>query len=121
MQLVVGGEVLPLALARRLAGNRRALWNQYGPTETAICATRARSDVDVEKITIGLPLPNVRVYLLDRSLSQYFGVPLARYTLADRVWVSVTSINSSVAARAFFPTLLLRTHKLGCTRAAILQ
>ena len=68
MQLVAGGEVLPLALARSLAGICRALWNQYGPTETAICATRARIDVDVEKITIGHPLPNVSVHLLDRHL-----------------------------------------------------
>jgi amino acid adenylation domain-containing protein len=68
MQLVVGGEVLPLTLARSLAGICRALWNQYGPTETAICATRARIHIDVEKITIGHPLPNVTVHLLDRRL-----------------------------------------------------
>jgi surfactin family lipopeptide synthetase A len=68
MQLVVGGEVLPLTLARSLVGICRALWNQYGPTETAICATRARIDVDVEKVTIGHPLPNVTVHLLDRHL-----------------------------------------------------
>jgi amino acid adenylation domain-containing protein len=68
MQLIVGGEVLPLALARDLAGRCRALWNQYGPTETAICATRERIDVSVEKITIGRPLPNVQVYLLDKNL-----------------------------------------------------
>jgi amino acid adenylation domain-containing protein len=68
MQLIVGGEVLPLTLARSLAGMCRALWNQYGPTETAICATRARIDADVEKITIGHPLPNVSVHLLDQQL-----------------------------------------------------
>ena len=68
MQLVVGGEVLPLALARNLAGKCRALWNQYGPTETAICAMRERIDVSVEKVTIGRPLPNVQVYVLDKDL-----------------------------------------------------
>jgi amino acid adenylation domain-containing protein len=68
MQLIVGGEVLPLALARNLAGRCRALWNQYGPTETAICATRERIDVSVEKVTIGRPLPNVQVHLLDKDL-----------------------------------------------------
>ena len=62
------GEVLPLALARNLAGRCRALWNQYGPTETAICATRERIDVSVEKVTIGRPLPNVQVHLLDKDL-----------------------------------------------------
>ena len=68
MQLIAGGEVLPLPLARTLAGRCRALWNQYGPTETSICATRERIDPQVEKITIGRPLPNVSVHLLDQDL-----------------------------------------------------
>jgi len=68
MQLIVGGEVLPLPLARNLAGKCRALWNQYGPTETSICATRERIDPRAEKITIGHPLPNVTVHLLDQDL-----------------------------------------------------
>jgi amino acid adenylation domain-containing protein len=68
MQVVVGGEVLPLHLGTRLAKMCRAAWNQYGPSETAICATRTRIDVDAEKITIGHPLPNVTVHLLDPHL-----------------------------------------------------
>ena len=42
LQIIVGGEVLPLSLAKTLAGMTRAVWNHYGPTETAICATRER-------------------------------------------------------------------------------
>jgi amino acid adenylation domain-containing protein len=68
MQVVVGGEVLPLHLGTRLAKMCRAAWNQYGPSETAICATRTRIDVDAEKTTIGHPLPNVTVHLLDPQL-----------------------------------------------------
>jgi amino acid adenylation domain-containing protein len=68
MQVVVGGEVLPLTLATRLAGMCRAVWNQYGPSETAICATRAKIDVQVDRITIGRPLPNVSIHLLDDHL-----------------------------------------------------
>jgi amino acid adenylation domain-containing protein len=68
MQVVVGGEVLPLSLGKTLARTCRAVWNQYGPTETAICATRAKIDVNVEKITIGHPLPNVTVHILDQHL-----------------------------------------------------
>jgi amino acid adenylation domain-containing protein len=68
MQVVVGGEVLPLHLGTRLARMCRAAWNQYGPSETAICATRTRIEVDAEKITIGCPLPNVSVHLLDPQL-----------------------------------------------------
>lgn len=68
MQLIAGGEALPLSLARRLAKMCRVLWNQYGPSETAICATRARIESDSAKITIGCPLPNVTVRLLDAQL-----------------------------------------------------
>jgi amino acid adenylation domain-containing protein len=68
MQVVVGGEVLPLHLGTRLARMCRAAWNQYGPSETAICATRIRIEVDAERITIGHPLPNVTVHLLDPQL-----------------------------------------------------
>ena len=68
MQVVVGGEVLPLHLGTRLARMCRAAWNQYGPSETAICATRTRIEVDAERITIGHPLPNVSVHLLDQQL-----------------------------------------------------
>ncbi len=68
MQVVVGGEVLPLHLGTRLAGMCRAAWNQYGPSETAICATRSRIDVDAKRITIGHPLPNVSIHLLDPQL-----------------------------------------------------
>jgi amino acid adenylation domain-containing protein len=68
MQVVVGGEVLPLNLGTRLAGICRAVWNQYGPSETAICATRAKIDGDADRITIGYPLPNVNIHLLDDHL-----------------------------------------------------
>jgi amino acid adenylation domain-containing protein len=68
MQVVVGGEVLPLHLGTRLARMCRAAWNQYGPSETAICATQTRIRVDAKRITIGRPLPNVSVYLLDQQL-----------------------------------------------------
>ncbi len=78
MQVVVGGEALPLSLAKTLARTCRSVWNQYGPTETAICATRARIDVDVEKITIGHPLPNVTVRLLNEHLQ-----PVARGSIGE--------------------------------------
>jgi amino acid adenylation domain-containing protein len=68
MRIAVGGESLPLGLAKALAAKCQALWNQYGPTETSICATRVKVGVDIEKITIGRPLPNVTVHLLDQDL-----------------------------------------------------
>jgi amino acid adenylation domain-containing protein len=68
MQAVVGGEVLPLSLGVQLAQKCRSVWNQYGPTETSICATRAKIDPDAQRITIGHPLPDVSIHLLNQHL-----------------------------------------------------
>jgi amino acid adenylation domain-containing protein len=68
VQAVIGGEVLPLELGVFLATHCRSVWNQYGPSETAICATRAKINSRDRKITLGRPLPNVSVYLLDPYL-----------------------------------------------------
>jgi amino acid adenylation domain-containing protein len=66
LQIIVGGEVLPLSLAKALAGMTRAVWNHYGPTETAICATRERIAADTEHVTLGWPIENARIYVLDK-------------------------------------------------------
>jgi amino acid adenylation domain-containing protein len=78
MQAVVGGEVLPLSLGILLAQQCRSVWNQYGPTETSICATRAKIDTDAQRITIGRPLSNVRIHLLDQGLQ-----PVARGSMGE--------------------------------------
>lgn len=65
--LIVAGEALPGALARRWAKGRR-LVNAYGPTEAAVCATMYDCSEDAEAAPpIGRPLPNVSVYVLDPS------------------------------------------------------
>jgi amino acid adenylation domain-containing protein len=68
LQLTIGGETLSLELANLLAGRSRVLWNHYGPTETSICATSERIEVGTSRITLGRPLANVRIYILDESL-----------------------------------------------------
>ncbi len=70
LQIITGGEILPLALANTLTGITRAVWNHYGPTETSICATRERIQPDAESITLGRPIDNVRIYVLDEQLRQ---------------------------------------------------
>ncbi len=68
LQIITGGEVLPLSLAKTLTRMTRALWNHYGPTETSICATRERVLPEAEAVTLGWPIDNVRVYVLDQEL-----------------------------------------------------
>lgn len=73
-KLLVGGEALPEALARRLAPKVGALLNMYGPTETTVWSTFAA--IGEGPITIGRPVANTRIYLLDRHLRPVpLGVP----------------------------------------------
>ncbi|WP_164014776.1 non-ribosomal peptide synthetase [Pyxidicoccus trucidator] len=63
--VISAGEALPPELARRWKPGRRLL-NAYGPTEATICAT-VDTDVDVERPSIGSPLPGVSVAVLDAT------------------------------------------------------
>ena len=62
-----GGEALPRDLAAELLTRVEELWNLYGPTETTIWSTVARIGRDMPDITIGNPIDNTQVYLLDTA------------------------------------------------------
>lgn len=61
-------EALPMDLARKLMETCRSLWNFYGPTETTIYATGIQILPTDEFITIGRPIDNTQVYILDEQL-----------------------------------------------------
>lgn len=62
-----GGETLPRDLADAVLERVRELWNLYGPTETTIWSTAAQIGRDAEAISVGRPIANTRVYVLDPS------------------------------------------------------
>ncbi|NHZ33324.1 non-ribosomal peptide synthetase, partial [Massilia rubra] len=66
LHLIAAGEVLQTQLAERLR-SRHVLMNAYGPTEATVCATAylVRDD-SPNRVPIGKPLANMRVYILDR-------------------------------------------------------
>lgn len=66
LKSLVGGEALPRDLALQLAKKVDQLWNMYGPTETAIWSTCERIKADAEAISIGKPIGNTKVYVLDQ-------------------------------------------------------
>ncbi len=84
--IVLGGEALPLELARDLLDARRCrVLNHYGPTETTVGATTfevtaatletARA-AGARTVPIGGPLPNVGAHVLDAHLQTLpLGVP----------------------------------------------
>ncbi len=67
LRVLCGGEALPPDLAASLAATAGALWNLYGPTETTIWSTVARVEPG-QPITIGRPIDNTFIYVLDDSL-----------------------------------------------------
>ena len=67
LKALCGGEALPLNLARELVSRCDSLWNMYGPTETTIWSAVKQIKVDDELITIGLPIANTQIYLLDEQ------------------------------------------------------
>jgi amino acid adenylation domain-containing protein len=63
-----GGEALPPALARELRGRVGRLLNVYGPTETTVWSTAAEVPLPVAGVTIGAPVANTRVHLVDENV-----------------------------------------------------
>ena len=68
LQIITGGEVLPASLVDAMTQKCRALWNHYGPTETTICTTTELVTSGMDKITIGRPLANAQIHILDDNL-----------------------------------------------------
>ncbi|MGK3963967.1 amino acid adenylation domain-containing protein [Sorangium sp. So ce1667] len=64
LRALSGGEALPPDLARELGARAGCLWNLYGPTETTVWSAAARVD-DPDRITLGSPIANTRIYILD--------------------------------------------------------
>ncbi|MGL5836343.1 MAG: amino acid adenylation domain-containing protein, partial [Waterburya sp.] len=76
LKVISGGEALPPDLAQKLLSMGVELWNFYGPTETTIWSTACQIENDKEAITIGYPIANTQVYILDANLQPVpIGVP----------------------------------------------
>ncbi|VVJ22267.1 Polyketide synthase modules and related proteins [Amycolatopsis camponoti] len=84
VHVLVGGEALPDDLAVALRARAASVTNMYGPTETTIWSTTAR--VGEGAPTIGTPIANTQVHVLDRALRPVpAGVPGELYLAGDGV------------------------------------
>jgi natural product biosynthesis luciferase-like monooxygenase protein len=68
-RMMIGGEALPASLAKQLKECvRGTVHNMYGPTETTVWSTTETLDVFDGAISIGRPIANTQIYLLDPNL-----------------------------------------------------
>ncbi|MFI6341442.1 amino acid adenylation domain-containing protein, partial [Streptomyces sp. NPDC050535] len=81
VHVLVGGEALPPDLARKLTHRAARVTNLYGPTETTIWSLSADVDPQAESVSIGGPLANTEVYVMDR-----FGSPVP-VGVAGELWI----------------------------------
>jgi amino acid adenylation domain-containing protein len=68
LKMVCTGEAMPRALADRLLDKGDVLWNLYGPTETTIWSSGWRVEPGDGPISIGRPIANTRLYVLNPAL-----------------------------------------------------
>ncbi|WP_025742494.1 non-ribosomal peptide synthetase [Aquimarina pacifica] len=66
--LVVAGESCPEETMQQWSKGRK-LVNGYGPTENTVCAAMHTYSVGDINTTIGNPIPNVKLYVLDKNLT----------------------------------------------------
>jgi amino acid adenylation domain-containing protein len=76
LRILCGGEALAPELAGELINRSAALWNMYGPTETTVWSTCCRVVNPSSPISIGRPIGNTTLYVLDRAMQPVpVGVP----------------------------------------------
>lgn len=67
IKILCGGEALTTTLAKQLIPRCLELWNSYGPTETSVCSFMNKIILNDNPITIGKPIANTHVYLLNKD------------------------------------------------------
>lgn len=69
MKMLIGGEPWSINLAYSLIDNGcEQLWNVYGPTETTIYSTMTRITREDSYVSIGLPIDQTDIYVLDSEM-----------------------------------------------------
>ncbi len=68
LRVFCGGEALSRGLANTLVNSAKEVWNLYGPTETTVWSTVEKIEEGSGGVSIGRPIANTRVYVLDKHL-----------------------------------------------------
>ncbi len=84
LKVLCCGEALAKDLAEKLAARCASLWNMYGPTETTIYSTGKQILPTDSLITIGRPIQNTQVHILDEAGKQLGIGSVGEITIAGR-------------------------------------
>lgn len=105
--VIVAGESLDRVLVQQhfRETNGVSLFNEYGPTEGTVWATVAAITSADNTVSIGHPIPGVKVYLLDTHLQPVpVGVPGELYISGEQVALGYRGLPALTAER-FIPDL----------------
>ena len=103
LTVLCGGEALPKDLADQILDRAGALWNMYGPTETTIWSTVSKIERGDSEITIGRPIANTQLYILDTLCRPVpVGVPGELYIGGDGLAAGYRD-RSRLTAERFIP------------------
>ena len=110
--VIAGGETLTESLAesfRRVCAG--TLLNMYGPTEAAVCTT-VEEVVPGRRITIGVPLSNCRVYILDEDRNPVMPTAAGELYLAGEGISEGYIGRPELTAEMFFPDIYFPEQKM---------
>jgi len=107
--LIVAGEAVSGDLLRRFCGEKRQVFNAYGPTEATVCASLINCSHLLGEPSIGSSIANVEIYLLDSFLE-----PVA-LGVTGEIYIGGISLargylhRPSLTAEAFIPHPFAKT------------
>ncbi|NPC76705.1 non-ribosomal peptide synthase/polyketide synthase, partial [Pyxidicoccus fallax] len=106
-QLMSGGEAMPIARAKERLSAGHPFMNVYGPTEnttfSTVYAMDSLDDVGTRSVSIGRPINNTTVYVLDEALHPVpVGVPGELYVGGDGLAVGYLG-RPELTAERFVP------------------
>jgi amino acid adenylation domain-containing protein len=110
--ILIGGQALSRDLATQLLRGGPQVWNMYGPTETTIWSTTDAVQPAPDTITIGRPIANTQVYVLDGAATPLpVGVPGELYLGGDGLSRGYWD-RPELTATAFVPSPFDAGHRL---------
>ncbi len=103
--LVLAGEAPSVATVEKWSKHCQVI-NAYGPSEATVCASLEKINLSMGKLSIGKPLANVEIYLLDANL-QPVAIGIPGEIFIGGVGIARGYLNRLELTQSHFLTILL--------------